>query len=412
MNRLLQPRMACRVLWAGILFTIDSVWAQDNKPVIVITPQEVCDYCDTFVDAGFDLTGEGLYLAARGTNKDGDTYPYMSFWDITRTDQTRATAILAERSPVIDSKDFAINLDPTGRLVGIAGANLKLWNARVDNGTLPYLATLAKTARQIHSFAFSQKGDKIAAGLDENGSFFSVWDTYRFNGSDPLPVAKGSTGDRVMSIQFHATKPYLLAGRRHIELWDYSQITNGVPKELADLSYCGDSSAIMFDSDRERIVASTTSGCAAVWDLNNVMNGSKDPIITLNHGGNVVSISIDPTGRYILTASWNQTAKLWDTAQLENKVPLLLATMKHQCEVKQALFAPDKNRILTSSNCEVKYWNTQEVKDDGQATLLNTFNTDGSYNKIQLDPAGIWLLSVSNTLTQLWDIAALEPDQE
>ena len=84
MKRLFQGRLACQVLWANILLINGFVWAQDNKPMIVITPQEVCDYCDTLVDATFDLTGERLYVAATGKNQDGDAYPYLSLWDITR----------------------------------------------------------------------------------------------------------------------------------------------------------------------------------------------------------------------------------------------------------------------------------------------------------------------------------------
>ncbi|WP_257276020.1 hypothetical protein, partial [Endozoicomonas sp. SESOKO4] len=52
--------MICRVV--GFAFWVASpvVFGQDNQPVIIIKPRDVCDCCDKLVDATFDLTGERL----------------------------------------------------------------------------------------------------------------------------------------------------------------------------------------------------------------------------------------------------------------------------------------------------------------------------------------------------------------
>ena len=412
MNRALQHRLTCRFLWASLLFIGGSVWAQDNKPMIVITPQEVCDYCDTLVDATFDLTGERLYVAARGKNQDGDVYPWLSLWDITRTNQTQATMIVNSKSPVQDDGDFMIKSDPLGELMGVAGHTMKLWYAKVSNGTLPYLATLTKGSSQIHAFVFSHKGDKIAVSVDDNN--LSLWDTFKVKTGDLSVAAKAKTNGHAITIRFHPAKLYYLDGidGGDTEIWDYSQLTNGSPKHLVSLS--SDDHDIVIDHSGGRVVTTDMDyvGYAVLWNMNEVLNGNTTPIAKMQHSDDVFSINFDTTERYIVTASDDKTAKLWDSSQIKNSVPLLVCTMQHKCGVRLALFAPGKNRILTTSTCEIKLWDTQTVKEDGKATLLNTFDTDGSYQKIQLDPAGIWLLTVNDKSVQLWDIASLQPDQE
>lgn len=401
-------RVIGRALCLGLWLSSPVVFGQDNKPVIVITPQEVCDYCDTLVDATFDLTGTRLYLAARGKDQEGYFYPYLSLWDVTRTNHTQAVQVIKAKSPVQDSGDFMIKLDPSGQLMGVAGHTMKLWRAKMNNGTLPYLATLTKGTSQIHSFAFSHKGDKIAYSLDSDD--LTIWDTF----NNKTLIAK--TNGNAVSIQFHLTKLFVLdgLGGSDTEIWDYSQTTSGAPKHLAWFHAPGGAYVVTFDPSGERVgVSMGRCHCAALWSMDSVISGSTAPLARMQHDDVVYFISFDATGRYIVTTSSDYTAKLWDSMQIKDEVPLLLATMKHECSVYLGLFAQDKSRILTSSDCgEVKLWDTLHIKEGGDATLLNTFNTDSSYRKIELDPAGIWLLTVNSKAAELWDIAAIQPDLE
>ena len=396
------------VLLFGLLVASPAVFGQDNSPVIVITPQEVCDYCDTLVDATFDLTGTRLYLAARGKDQEGEIYPYLSLWDVTRTNHTQPALVAKSRSPVQDSGDFMIRLDSTGKLMGVAGHTMKLWRAGVSNGTLPYLATLTKDSSQIHTFAFSAKGDKIAYSLDNDD--LTIWDTF----NNETLTAK--TFSNAVSIQFHPTKLYVLdgLGGSDTEIWDYSQVTSGSPKHLAWFHAPGGAFVVTFDQSGERVgVSMGRCHCADLWNMESVINGNTTPLARMQHDDVVPFISFDATGRYIVTTSHDYTAKLWDSYQIKDEAPRLLATMKHDCYVDLGLFVHDKNRILTSSDCgEVKLWDTLHLKEGGKATLLNTFNTGESYQKIELDPAGIWLLTVNSNTAELWDIAALQPDQD
>ena len=412
MNRLIQHRIACRVLWAGIVFTSCSAWTQDNKPMIVITPQDVCDYCDTLVDATFDLTGERLYVAARGQNQDGDVYPWLSLWDMTQTNQTQATLLASSKSLVPDAGDFMIMSDPAGQLMGVAGYTMKLWQAKMNNSTLPYLTTLTKDSSQIHTFAFSRKGDKIAVSVDEDN--LSIWDTFSLNDTNPL--AKAKTSGHAISIQFHPEKPYIVdgLGGGDTEAWDYSQIKKGAPKHLASFQAPGGAFVVSISPDAERVgVSMGRCHCAELWSLADVLKGHTNPIAKMQHDNVVYMINFDKTGRYIVTASGDRTAKLWDSDQIKDGTPALLATMRHECsDVYLILFVPDKNRLLTSSSCEIKLWDTQNTDEEGRAALLNTFRTDGSYQRIKLDPMNIWLLTINSEAAKLWDIAVLQPDPE
>ena len=404
MNRALQHRLTCRFLWASLLFIGGSVWAQDNKPMIVITPQEVCDYCDTLVDATFDLTGERLYVAARGKNQDGDVYPWLSLWDITRTNQTQATPVLTARSPVMDSDDFMIKLDSIGRLIGVAGKSLKLWYADVNNKTLPYMGTLSQPS-SLFAFAFSPKGDKVATGTD---GYFLVWDTYRLNNTIPMLVATAGPGIKANSVSFSPSKQLILARGG---IWDITQIENEKPKQLVNFDNNG---AHIISSPDNKWVASSIDFAytAYLWITSSAIGGNGDHVAHMDHGDYVSSIIFDTTSRYIVSTSDDGTAKLWDSSSIKDKVPLLLATMDQGCGVLQSLFTLDRTRVFTRGSCNIKLWDVGNIKEDGKATLLNTFIADGGYQKIQLDPAEIWLLTVSDKSVQLWDVAALQPDQE
>ena len=330
--------------------------------------------------------------------------------------QTHATPIVKTKCPAIDSRDFKIKLDSTGRLLGLAGNTLKLWFAEVNNGTLPYLATIGGDFTGIHSFDFSPKNDKVAAGYNNHGiDYLGVWDTYQLEDGEPKLLVKKNLGP-VVSMQFNPSGQYLLCGQNQgpygAEIWDLTQIENEEPKEVVFLGYHDTGVATVTIYSMGKKLSVVYSGNALIWNMDAVLGGNTAPVAVMKHNNIIVSVNPDPEGHYILTASDDYTTKLWDSSQIKDTTPSLLATMKHQCPVYQALFSPDKNRILTSSTCEVKLWDTRTVKEDGRATLLNTFNTDGSYQKIELDPAGIWMLTVNSKAAELWDIATLEPDPE
>ena len=413
MRALSLNRKIRRGLWLGLLAVSSAVSGQDNQPVIVITPQEVCDYCDTLVDATFDLTGMRLYIAARGKDQEGDIYPYLSLWDITKTNHSQATTVVKVKSPVQDTRDFMIKLDITGRLVGIAGSALKLWYAELNNGTLPYLATLDKEFTGIHSFAFSDKSDKVAAGYNNHGiDYLGVWDTYQFEDNKPKLLAKVNIAPAV-STQFNPTGRYILDGRGGLfaEIWDLSQIKNEAPGHIG-LKEIGGPYTVTFDHDGRQIGVSMGScHCAGLWNMDSVISGNTAPIALMPHGSDVYFITFDSTGRLIATTSNDHTAKLWNGTHIENSSLELLATMNHDCGVDQAIFTRNASRMFTRSSCDIKFWDIQHIKEDGKATLLNTFS-DGGYQKIELDPAGIWLLTVNSKAAELWDIAALQPDQD
>ena len=414
MGMLSLSRRVGGVLLLGFLVISPAVFGQDNRPVIVITPQEVCDYCDTLVDATFDLTGTRLYLAASGYDQEGDIYPFLSLWDVMRTNHTQATSVIQVKSPVQDTRDFMIKLDATGRLIGVAGSALKLWYAELTNGTLPYLATLDKDFTGIHSFAFSDKSDKVAAGYNNHGvDYLGVWDTYQFEDNKPKLLAKVNIAPAV-SIQFNPTGRYVLDGRAGLfaEIWDLSQIKNETPGHIG-LKEIGGPYTVTFDHDGRQIGVSMGScHCAGLWSMDSVIKGDTGPIALMQHDSDVYFIAFDPTGRYIVTTSNDHTAKLWNGTQIKEGSPELLATMNHDCSVNQAIFTRNTTRIFTRSSCDIKFWDIQHIKEDGKATLLNTFHTDGGYQKIELDPAGIWLLTVNSYAAELWDIAALQPDQD
>ena len=409
MNRLFQLRAACPVLWTGILITIGSAWAQNDKPMIVITPQEVCDYCDTMIDATLDLSGTRLYLEAKGTNQDYDDYQHLSLWDLTHTNQTQASSIVSVRSPVMDSNDFMIKLDPTGQLLGSLGYGMKLWFANEKNNTLPYLGDLENDFR-FPAFTFSNKGDKVAVSTRDK--YLAIWDTVRLNGTLPLMIVKASTKDGAQTVRFSSSDRYILAGT---DLFDLSQINSKVPKRVVELHVTGGGPSSVAFSKNDALIGVGLSWCycAALWDTSSALQGNAEPIAFMKHGEHVHFIDFDKTGQYVVTTADDNTAKLWDTTKIENQAPLLLATMEHECGgVYQAIFTDDSSRLFTRSLCGIKLWDIKHIKDDGKPPLIAEFTTDGGYSKIELDPAGIWLLTVNSKSAQLWDIAALEPDRE
>lgn len=410
MKRLLIHRLVFRFVLSEFLLVSTYIHAQDNKPVIAITSQEVCDYCDTLVDATFDLTGTKLYLEAKGTDQDDDDWQHLSLWDITRTNHTQATAFLVTRSPEMDDRDFTIKLDPSGRLVGSLGKAMKLWSAEEKNNTLPYIATLENDFA-YPGFAFSHKGDKIAVGT--RAHYLAMWDTFRLNGTVPSLVVKTSTkADSAKAVQFSPTDRYLLAGT---DLFDLSQIEGGVPKRIVELDVIGgEPNSVAFNKNGTQIgVGLSYCYCGALWNTSSALKGIAEPIAFMKHGEHVHFIDFDKTGQYVVTTADDGTAKLWDTTKIENKAPLLLATMEHECGgVYQAIFTHDSSLLFTRSLCGIKLWDIKHIKADHKPPLVATFVTDGGYQKIELDPAGIWLLTVSRKTAELWDIAALQPDSE
>ncbi|WP_448216904.1 WD40 repeat domain-containing protein [Endozoicomonas sp. 2B-B] len=411
--------MICRLVWFSFWVASPVVFGQDKQPVIIIEPWNVCDCCDNLVDATFDLTGERLYVAANGKNQAGDTYSHLGLFDITRTNRTLATALVKVKGPVLDSRDFGIKLDATGRLVGIAGNSLKLWYARVSNGTLPYLATLDNDFNSIYSFAFSRKSDKVAAWYNEDGdNYLGVWDTYQLEDDKPKLLAKVKNKDRAVSIQFDPTGRYILdeGGEALAELWDLSQIKSETPGRigLKSFGYLYNPYTVTFDHEGKQIGISMgyECYCGGLWSMDSIVSGDTAPLAFMKHNSNVYSIAFDPTGRYIVTTSEDHTAKLWDGTQIKKNSPKLLATMNHDCTVRQAIFTRNNTRMFTRDDCDIRFWDIQHIPVDGKAKLLNTFHTDGGYHKIELDPAGIWLLTVNNKAAEVWDIVALQPDSE
>ncbi|WP_257276014.1 WD40 repeat domain-containing protein, partial [Endozoicomonas sp. SESOKO4] len=375
--------------------------------------------CDKLVDATFDLTGERLYVAAKGKNQAGDTYSHLGLFDMTRTNRTLATALVKVKGPVLDSQDFRIKLDATGRLVGIAGNSLKLWYARVSNGTLPYLATLDNDFNGIYSFDFSRKSDKLAAGYNDDGdNYLGVWDTYQLEDNKPKLLAKVKSYPAV-SIQFHPTGRYVLSGI-HVnsygsfaELWDLSEIKSKTPSHIKLNENGARPYIVTFDHEGRQIgVSMVDDNFAVLWHMDSIISGDTDPLAFMGHDDDVYFIAFDPTGRYIVTTSGDHTAKLWDGTQIKKNSPKLLATMNHGCAVKQAIFIRNNTRVFTRSDCDIRLWDIQHIPVDGKAKLLNTFHTDGGYYKIELDPAAIWLLTVNIEAAEIWDIAALQPDSE
>lgn len=411
--------MICRLVWFGFWVASPVVFGQDNQPVIIIKPRDVCDYCDNLVDATFDLTGERLYVAAKGKNQAGDTYSHLSLWDMTRTNRTQATALVKVKIPVLDSQDFGIKLDATGRLVGVAGKTLKLWYARVSNGTLPYMATLDNDFTGISSFDFSRKSDKVAAGYNSDGGhYLGVWDTYQFEDNKPKLLAKVKIA-RAVSIQFDPAGRYILSGMdagsywSFAELWDLSQIKSETPDQIKLKQDGGAPYIVTFDHEGKQIgVSMVGDNCAVLWHMDSIISGDTDPLAFMQHNDDVYFIAFDPTGRYIVTTSEDHTAKLWDGTQIKKDSPKLLATMNHGCEVYQAIFTRNNTRMFTRSECAVKFWDIQHIPVDGKAKLLNTFSPGGYENKIELDPAGIWLLAFNIEAVEIWDIAALHPVSE
>ena len=400
-------RKVGRFLWFGFCVTSPMVFGQDNKPVIVITPQEVCDYCDTLVDATFDLTGTKLYLEAKGINSDDDDYQHLSLWDISQTNHTHASIILSEQSPEMDPNDFMIKIDPTGRLLGSIGKSMKLWFAGVKNNTLPYLATL-ESDFAFPAFAFSHRGDKIAVGTRDK--YLAIWDTFRFNGSKPLLMVKASTEDSAQCVQFSPSERFILAGT---DLFDLSQIESGIPKRVVELDVIGgEPNSVAFSEDGKHIgVGLSYCYCGALWYTDSAIEGNPEPVALMKHGEHVHFINFDKTGQYVVTTADDRTAKLWDTSKIDNKAPLLLATMEHECDgVYQAIFTPDSSLLFTRSLCGIKLWDIKHIRADHKPPLVASFLTDGGYQKIELDPAGIWLLTVNSKSAELWDIAALHPD--
>jgi WD40 repeat protein len=318
-----------------------------------------------------------------------------------------------------------------------ATSEIRIW----DTATGDLLFHLAGPAADINSLAFNPRGDRLAAGCNDQAVY--VWDLDRRRQAYALKGGPGSayhtgmvqgvafsadgarfasasqdhsvkiweaeTGkpirtlnhnSRVFSVAFSPDGTRLATaveavdaktgqlGNSQIQVWDLrtGQPTLSLPPQP------GAASGVAFSPDGRRL-AGAAGPTAQVWDT---LTGRR--ILSLmGHAGTVTGVCFQPDGRRLATASADGTAKVWDAVA---STAVVIQTGQGG-GVSSLAISPDGQRLVTASpDKSVRVWQAA----DGQRLLTLPAHLD-RVASVAYSPDGQGLATASGTEVKVWDAA-------
>lgn len=261
----------------------------------------------------------------------------------------------APTSPII----FHSVLDPSGRLMALAGGSGRVSVLRIDDGSVRSLQGFPGNVL-IGKPAFSEDGRLVAAGLLGGASkekLVRVWDLATGSIRAIGPLSK--TGDRlaggIAAVSFAGHDRLLAsivgAGIVSIDL-NSGEVRTVIRQPIGDIAISHDG---RFGVGAAQLLGSQAQEGRSPLLRFDLENGT---VRTLSsHGGNVTAIALDPTGSLVATGSFDGTIRVGRSSGEE---PHIL--MGQEGAINSIAFSPD-GRWLAASGEEfaIHVWPVPDV---------------------------------------------------
>ncbi|MEM7554942.1 MAG: serine/threonine-protein kinase [Cyanobacteria bacterium P01_A01_bin.84] len=252
--------------------------------------------------------------------------------------------------------------------------------------------TLKGHASDVNSVVFSQDGQKLFTGSDDNT--IKAWN---LNNKQEILTFRGHSG-WIWAIALSPNNKILASSGadKTIKLWNPQ-----TGKEIRTLSsHSMGVTSLAFSPDNQILASAGADKTIKLWNLQN-----GQAIRTFRgHLQTVASIAYSPDGKILASGSWDKTIKLWNSSTGQ-----VIRTFKgHSDIIISIAFSPDGKTIASASKDNtIKLWNTDTGKEirtlKGHTDKVNSvaFILNNSSNK-SLRNTVIVSGSNDNTL-KLWN---------
>jgi WD40 repeat protein len=293
---------------------------------------------------------DGQFLAV------GDDAGNVRLWDISRPNS--APHIWRDRTGGITSVAFS----PDGQMLAAASATeaIRLWNVRAPDASPHILSTGAGKARSV---TFNPNGQTVVAGTDDGS--VRLWDM-RHPDAEPvdLPICGNDCGGQsqsdigITSVAFSQDGEKLAAGvdDGSVRLW---KLTAGAPSAppVSLRRQTEMVTSVGFSPDGQTLASASWDRTVVLWDLHL-------PTISFialgGFEGGITSVAFSPDGQMLAAGSEDQTARLWDLRRSSAAV----AVLDDRPGASWSLaFAPDGQTLAAGSYAQtVRLWEVHHLE--------------------------------------------------
>ncbi|KAL1663069.1 hypothetical protein GGF50DRAFT_116422 [Schizophyllum commune] len=284
---------------------------------------------------------------------------------------------------------------------------------------------------RVQALAYSPKGIKILAGLDDGT--LRLWDAE--TGRQVGGVMRDHDGG-VSSVAFSPDGCMIASGSKHtVRLWDAK---TGQQQGEALRGHTGWVRSVAFSPDSATVVSGSDDWTLRFWDAKTgkemcgameghtrgvdsvvfshggalIVSGSDDGTVRiweaatqqqlgdclLGHEGHVCSVAISRDDKYVASGSHDRTIRVWDT----DKRQLLSTLQGHAGWVYAIAFSPDSTRIASVGRDDtVRIWDVASGKQVGDALGGHADHV----RSVAFSPDGKRVASGSDDRTiRIWDV--------